>query len=274
MNWDASGRPWLLGPGEAAPFSYDPNFNYKTVENQANYNLSRLFRYANNNFARYTAQNGKTPTPDDKTSWLGVVVRMPSDAPAIAYYDFGVRWAKSANGPTPKTWSVEGSVDGVTWTEISALADQEQKANSANTWFTWNAYPHEYPNRSATKNVPRAIQTGSEEPAHLVRGLDDVTVATGARLTTNDGVTTRKITIDASGMGVIAGLVLAEGGVIDIANAPAKGSFDVAVDLTGVTLPASFSFTVNGSVDRRQVTLSADRRKIQVTANGHILILR
>ena len=103
----------------------------------------------------------------------------------------------------------------------------------------------------------------------LTGGLDEVSVATGASLVAAARVTVQKIAIDAAGMGTLDGFALAEGGVIDLVNAPSKGSFSVSADLSGVTLPSSYSITVNGAPTRRRITISGG--EIRVVAPGVIL---
>ena len=199
----------------------------------------------------------------------GYVVRLPVDADPMTSYDVGSRFASTEaepSGQTAQSWTLDASVDGVNWQRLDTVV-----SNKVAGKVQWRYAKRGY---AATNNNGKKILAGIAPAVTLDRGLDDVSVATGARLVTDKTVVVRKITINAEGMGTLCGVRLEEGGIIDIVNAPMRGSLDVAVDLTGVTLPATFSFRINGAVDRRQVSISSDLRKIQIKANGLLLIFR
>lgn len=275
MNAAANGAAWRLRPGETALSFADPDFDVACVKD-TNGSCGSLFLGATGSAFWGFYNANEIPSLSKTNAWVGVAFRMPSGSAAVTSYDLGTRWAPNdANARYnnhPQSWTVQGSFDGVNWTDLSSVVSNTVWAGAAYYWIRQNrAFD---PARTNTSGWP--IAAGEDLPTSIfTRGLDDVAVAVGSALCSETAVSVRKVTVDvAAGMGTMTGFALAEGGVIDLTNAPAKGSFDVTVDLTGVTLPATFSFTVNGAVDRRKVTLSADRRKIQVLANGFLLIFR
>lgn len=266
-----------LRPGEVVPYSTHPTIAFANLERVDGNRADKLFlNVANNSHSQLDPNNTKNPADQrfypkyqDPESWVGYVVRLPVDADPITSYDVGSRFASTEaepSGQTAQSWTLDASVDGVNWQRLDTVV-----SNKVAGKVQWRYAMRGY---GATNKNGKKILAGISPAVTLDRGLDDVSVATGARLVTDKTVVVRKITINAEGMGTLCGVRLEEGGIIDIVNAPMRGSLDVAVDLTGVTLPATFSFRINGAVDRRQVSISSDLRKIQIMANGLLLIFR
>ena len=83
-----------------------------------------------------------------------------------------------------------------------------------------------------------------------------------------------KIIVEAAGGGAVSGFRLADDGVIDVVGVPAKGAFEIALDLSQVELPDEVTILVNGQEDRREVTLSADRKSIKGFPPGLVIFVK
>jgi len=268
-------KAYALKPNEATLYAANPATALKDL-GEGGDAFEVLFRdnvAQDHRGGNWTLTPAAIPALAQPESWIGIIVRLPVGSVASSY-DIGSRFLSSEESPRAQmiqSWSVEGSLDGVNWTELHSVVSN-RICGAAYRWR--NGAKAYYDASTPVYKKGQPILSGIAPTVSLDRGLDDVSVAVGATLTTDKNVVVRKITIDAAGMGSLSGVTLVEGGVIDIANAPAKGKLDVPVDLTAVTLPASYSFTVNGSVSRRSIELSADRRSISIRPAGLMLIIR
>lgn len=284
VNHDADGAAYKLAPGEFAPFSFNPSFDYSTAEapSASSYYYMRSMFIAGSassrdSIHRYKGKDSsKYVTRANTNSWVGVVFRLADGAHPVTSYDAGTRWAKAIDNSSKATinsWQIEGSLDGYSWTMLDERDDVAQ-AGGAYTWIYGGSpyYSNTYTNKDTyTYKKGIAIAPRANFPETLTGGLDEVSVATGASLVAAARVTVQKIAIDAAGMGTIDGFALAEGGVIDLVNAPPNGSFSVPADLSGVTLPSSYSITVNGKATRRRISVS--NGEIRVVAPGMVLLV-
>ena len=224
---------------------------------------------------------GFTPTLADDSTRVGCVLRLPAGADPVTSYDIGTRWGMTNSGTNsvPQSWTVEGSVDGIEWVELSTVISNRTWTGGINTWLkSGNKFFYD---SVAKQSDPNALNTDGWEIASgiapettLDAGIDNLSVATNATVTANKTVTTRRITIDVSGMGAASGFALAEGGVIDIVNAPETGDFMVDVDFTGISLPSIYSVLVNGETTKRKKIISPDGRRITVMADGLVITFR
>ncbi|MBR6586174.1 MAG: hypothetical protein IKK82_02025, partial [Kiritimatiellae bacterium] len=171
------------------------------------------------------------------------------------------------------------SVDGIEWVELSTVISNRTWTGGVNTWL--KSGKKFFYDSVAKQSDPNALNTDGWEIASgiapettLDAGIDNLSVATNATVTANKTVTTRRITIDVSGMGAASGFALAEGGVIDIVNAPETGDFEVDADLSGISLPSIYSLLVNGDAINKKLIVSPDDRKIAVRGYGFIMTLR
>jgi hypothetical protein len=185
----------------------------------------------------------------------------------------------SGTDNVPQSWTVEGSVDGIEWVELSTVISNRTWTGGVNTWL--KSGKKFFYDSVAKQSDPNALNTDGWEIASgiapettLDAGIDNLSVATNATVTANKTVTTRRITIDVSGMGAASGFALAEGGVIDIVNAPETGDFMVDVDFTGISLPSIYSVLVNGETTKRKKIISPDGRRITVMADGLVITFR
>ena len=280
-NHSAYMSPHLLRPGEAT---------YATT--RSGITLAKFLDKAPGLLSCFLRQSGATPwwriqslgfipKPDDETSRIGCVVRLPADADPVTSYDFGSRWDAETGNPsstkyTPQSWTVEGSVDGQNWDLLDTVI-----SNRTFTIGYWRksgiAYYYDSETKTSDPNAVNfgwPIAAGAASDSTLNAGIDNLFVATNATVFTDKTVTTRKITVDASGMGTATGFALAEGGVIDIANATTKPPFAVDVDFSGIELPTSYSFTINQAPTSCRVSISPDGKQIEVVPYGIMIYVK
>lgn len=282
-NAEANGHPELLAPGETALYSRRLNMNYANVDSGAS--VGALFKIgsgsSDKSFWRFydatftTSERKVSPWIDRPESWMSVVVRLPTASDPVAYYDIGDRWTNEHKYRRYEyqTWSVDGSLDGRAWTELSSVVSND--VNTLTYQYGWRGKQEAY--ASVAKEVNTAgwpIASGLIPEETLSRGLAGISVATGASLTVDTQVTVDKITVEAAGGGAVSGFKLTDDGVIDVVGVPAKGAFEVSLDLSQVELPDEVTILVNGQEDRREVTLSADRKSIKGIPPGLIIFVK
>lgn len=280
---EANGHPELLAPGEVALYSRRLNMNYAKVDSGAS--VGTIFKIGNGSsdksFWRFydatftTSERKVSPWIDRPESWMSVVVRLPTASDPVAYYDIGDRWTNvhKYRRYEYQTWSVDGSLDGRAWTELSSVVSND--VDTLTKQYYWRGKQAAY--AAASKEVNTAgwpIASGLIPEETLSRGLAGISVAAGASLTVDTQVTVDKITVEAAGGGAVSGFKLADDGVIDVVGVPAKGAFEVSLDLSQIELPDEVTILVNGQEDRREVTLSADRKSIKGIPPGLIILVK
>ena len=210
------------------------------------------------------------PWIDRPESWFSVVVRLPETAKNVYSYDLGDRWKRDHDYAKYQfqTWSIDASVDGLVWREVSSVVSNLPNTVNHNVWRKGgNSLAN--PSDTRWKISPGIIPQNT-----LSAGLDWISVAAGATLTSDTCVTARKIVVEAGGGGAVSGFKLADDGVIDVVGVPAKGAFEVALDLSEIELPDGVPILVNGQEDKREVTLSADRKSIKGIPPGLMILVK
>ena len=280
-NNDAFADTTLLQPGETVLHTFYPGAKLSDLINTRFSAFATCFEPSH--AASFVRFSGKVyPTLENDNTQVGCVLRLPAGADPVTSYDFGTRWPTSAAATSLahalQSWTIEGSVDGIDWTELSTVISNRTWTGSAYSWLR-SGLPYFY-NAATKEDDPNALNTdgwpiasGIAPGATLDAGIDNLSVATNATVTADKTVTTRKITVDAAGMGSATGFALAEDGVIDIVNAPESGNFEVDVDFTGILLPSSYSVLVNGKATKRIASISPDGRKLTVAERGFSLTI-
>lgn len=279
-NPATNGHPELLQPGEAALYSRRLNMNYSNISD-GNGTVDRLFSTGKTgSFWRFsdltltTAERKVSPWIDRPETWMSIVVRLPDGAEPISSYDIGDRWESTHKYACYEfqTWSVDGSLDGLAWTELSSVVSNDVKGLSKQ--YNWRGKQMAYAEESEeidTAGWP--VTSGLIPKETLSKGLAGISVAAGASLSVDTDVVVHKIVVDAAGGGSVSGFTLADDGVVDVVGVPERGSFSVNLDLSRVNLPDELMILVNGKVDKRDVMLSKDRKNITGRAPGIVIIV-
>lgn len=275
-NTAADGRPWALAPGEAAM----NNTNYLYLGRMTGviwkYTLSNLFATAtiNNgdyNFAAVNASSsggyyGLDHDVSYTQSWVRVVVRLPQGASPVTHYDLKANGyidssVESVAVRIPRSWMVEGSTDGISWTPLdTVISNSYENAVSGGSghWFS---------NNKTTLEAGYGPYPSGESALVRPAKVASVSAASGATLESLGSMTAGGIVYDcAAGGGTLAGFTFAEDAAVNIVNSGSALDQDNAffpLDLSGCT----------GISDTSRWTLSVDgrplsSRRLRVAENG------
>ena len=188
-----------------------------------------------------TVGAGKTkreivPTPGDPTTWTPVVMRLDPGAKEVASYDLtspgtgGGNSHKCGEGVLPKSWKLEGSVDGVNWYVVHDITDAPwpQDPGKSYPWLKGGQEAHGKDLSTHTGGWPI---NGSTNAVTVVYN-NPVSVAAGATLEAEGLVRLGSLKVDAkNGAGTIRGFVLADEGTLEVEHLS---------DASTTTLPGTY----------------------------------
>ncbi len=222
--------------------------------------------------------DGENSSVSGMLTGKSVIMRLGSGSPAAKYWD----WCHgTSNGRGAREVRLYGSVDGRDWTLIGErVSDWSEVDGNGGKAYPTTRNMWEF-KRVALGSESSAAQPGIEitaEPkgaATAFGAISSVSAAKGAALRAEGGtIAVPKVSVDSDGMGVLAGFALAEGGVIDVVDGTGRGDFSFDVDFTGVALPDSYSFTLNGKSTKKAIRLADDGKSISVHSRGLVILFR
>ena len=186
--------------------------------------------------------SSKGPSPDNPSSWIRTVLRLPANAPAIKYFDVNYVYPYSSKhtyfGYNPTALSIEGSADGVTWEEVYATNNIVYPDNGV--YYAWLS---EGATSASGDNPERIAHPKFELSGSTVRGtyatlgnIRSISVASGTTLKFEGSGTApaiSKLTVDASGVGTIDGFAFGSTGTLALKDVSSiSDSLHVAADLS------------------------------------------
>ena len=264
----ADGNPSVLSAGKAAI-------------GRTGYTLPRSDRALGNLFADDTSifniyYNNVMPTLKEPSTWVSIVVRLPDDAATVAKYD--IRACNGTGGGKPymrevMSWSIEGSCDGVSWTELVDVVSNATKDVSAVAQYSSNKW---YSSKDTT-STGYAL-AGESTRYGKMSAVDYVKVSGNGVLRTDRPVMAKELRIDAAALGgTIDGFSFSE----DV-NVVIEDSKSLAPDgeLPVKLIRASGLANLNGVVPvvdgktRANYSLSVRDDKLYLLNPGLILLLR
>lgn len=158
------------------------------------------------------------PSETDSDTWYRVLMRLPEGAGPVASYDVV---ANGASGYTPVVWSLEASVDGMTWDVVDSVVGNPFP-QSANQWAF--ARPAAYSEGGAVNHAGgRAIVGSTNKTVCAISPDCPVSVAPGATLRCKGTAEIANLSVDCAGAGTISGFRFATDGVLDVRNLPEGG---------------------------------------------------
>lgn len=185
-------------------------------------------------YTRY--DGGTTLSASEPESWVKYIMRLTNGTPEIVSFDIAARFgtADGNNGwYAPAEWTMEGSVDGVTWnvlTNMSAgttIAGKKWHSDGESCYYTLGG-------RRWQEGKSFPIRGTPETPVsfNVLGNCESVSVAPGATLEKqgNGEVVISNLQIDAGGFGTINGFTFAENGTISISGI---GSVSGVMDIPG-----------------------------------------
>ena len=238
--------PLTLAPGQTeyrqATGAYHETGSY------ANDGPDKLFDGTTSTYHYVPAQAGASGMEDETTesTWIRVAMRLPEGVGDVTSFDMVPPSYSGNNGVyAPISWSVEGSVDGITWVTL-----YETNGLTASDYVSgkWLADGSSFSATAPHVGFPikRATEGMTLEPA-----VRSVCVKQGATLNVAAAdITVNKLVVDVAGMGTVKGVSLASSGTVDIVgDLPADGTV-IPAELSGLagysSLASGWTFTRNG----------------------------
>ena len=243
---------------------------------------NNLFDDTKENYAS-TSSIHAVPMWNDESSWMPLVIRLPSSASPVASFDMA--WQSTKNGRNslyyPMDFKIEGSVDGINWETLFSTNGVISPGGS--TWLgTRTGYSSGDLAASATNPAKRhqglAFSRTQFRSAGPLDSASAVFVATNCTLRSLYGVNTlRSFGIDmATGGGTVDGFAFAENGTLTVVGAPAEGataSF-TPVNCTGVANLSNWKLCVGGRETTKFRASVQDDGSVKIVPLGFRILVR
>lgn len=269
-NPAANGHVRALRPGQAA-FETDDC----SSSTDANKEMNNLFKpYVNNMTARWSRGN-KIPDPNQPETCPSLVIRLPASvtAPVVAY-DMISGWYDGVDTPfhwTPADWTLEGSVDGVTWTPLplDAKSGWTTAGGSNNYWLSdatvCTGVSAGFQISTSTGDSCRTLEIGS------------LSVSPSATFSVAGSASVSELDL-ASGAGTVAGASFAETGTLKVAiPQDARQTYSVSCALQGCTGLANlknWTLLVNGEWTTKWSFVRSSGTEMIFSTGGFVIVIR
>lgn len=220
--------------------------------------------------------NPLAPTPDDQTTWIPIVMRLPPHAMTVSHFDLQALYYDrdgQASKQVPVRMKLEGSCDGEMWTEVwSNVEDDKDPVNNTLTgWNQWisdrGAGPEHF---TVTKLYPDVV-------VYNQRLGGAVQVESGATLAASALLEIPSLRVDATGAGTLSGFYFGSSGTLDVIHAPKGAKCELPgtyVNCAGFENLAKWRVSMNG-VERSGYRIKpTEDGKILITPPGLILMAR
>ena len=261
---------------------------FGTSSNAGSLHFGRLFDCSTGS-GSYTymrwSDNQKYLRPDDPSTWMKIVVRLPKEKAGAASFDLNYVFPFSETADTdartqPTAFSIEGSADGMNWTELYATNNVVFEA--PNYYFWLSSMTSAFTNEafaSSNKMKPELawhgrIPLASTADATSYTVLDNVRAigaAAGTKLVFESENGSRKavsgLKVDvADGIGTFENFALAANGTLYVDGVGNANVQVIPGDLSGIANlgnASGWSLSVNGAPTARyKFTLKADGIKL------------
>lgn len=263
----ANGNPATLLPGEVC------YANAANVNGTADRTPDMLF--VNSIFQAFESSSKRNIDPDDSNTWVRIAMRLPAGASRIVKYDI-CAGTNSSDDKVPycrevKSWSLDGSVDGVTW---ECLAEEVRDLETPTPLYRSRWYSS---NSSAT--MSGLGMSDQDETAVFSRTVepDAVGASNGGRLEFLSAVETDELLIDGASptAGTVANVAFAETGVLRVRNFDRSGDKCLPIvfeNVSGLEHLANYSLELNGRASKWRIAVRDGR--LYLCPPGVILIVR
>lgn len=267
---DGEGRRQLVGAPLAADDRDIPAGSVGYGHDRARPRAGIPAEHVNGAFSdsRWTSLSCPDPSRDRPETWLQCVFHLAEGTPEIKAFNFVMRWGTGSDywASTPTAFAIEGSSDGLHWTELYA-ADAWDVPAGNDAWATG----------SANAPIPFARPAVAGTVACL-ESVGAVRVAAGATLRNEGAETTlSKLCIDANGAGTIDGFTFAKDGMLSVTNLPygdcvaLPGKFE---NVKGLENLADWSLSISGGRNSSAYTVAVKDGRVFVNRRGLTVIMR
>lgn len=278
-NKAANGKVKDLKCGEAA-FGH-AKFNYHS-SNAELWSLTNAFNSA------HTAVAGKrdvnfSPANNplaNSNAWVEIVVRPHETTNALVRYDIrqyscsGVSWTSETFARDVRSWSLEGSMDGINWENLDTVISNANPTTGEQ--WKWIGT-----NKTGAHNAGEGLGPIAPETSRDIlrpSSVESVSAFAGATVKVNAPLPTSKVRVDYThGGGTIEGFVLAKNGTLEVVNVPegAGRSLEIPlslVNVSGMENISGYTVLVNGKNKSWSCRYSGGYLKVD--APGTIILFR
>ena len=233
--------------------------------------LSGLFEGGTGVWTQMGLPNGE-PTLSETSTWVSVIMHLTNTTARAKTFDVAQRGDDDSY--RYKTFSMEGSLDGIHWdvlTNVTTSATKSRWTFANSTVSAANAETH---------TGGGLIAGGPEGTANALEGVSAVSVAPGARLVAQGAATIPGLVVDAAGAGTIDGFAFAakdDGNdcTLDVKNLPRSGGVlpGTYENCTGLENVAGWSLKVGGK-ETSKMHIVVEGGKIRIVPVGMIMTIR
>lgn len=222
------------------------------------------------------AKQNLIASTNDPSTWVSFVMRLDPAENEVCSYDVAC-WGTKA-GSFPRSWYLEGSVDGKTWStchDIDAAPWPSSGSYSSQWSFSGGGNDNKTTSPASHHTGGQAIVGHSEGTAFVCTNL--CSVAAGATLEAEGFVELRGLRLRRSGNGTFRGFSIGEIGTLDF-DGMAAGASVVTLPatfdgVTGLDNLASWSVSLNGTAKPGYSIRIVDGQ-VTVMKSGLMLLVR
>lgn len=227
------------------------------------------------------ASNG-APDPTNPDTWYWIDFRLPIGANRVTSYDLVVPYGQSdaAFNKTPRSWQLQGSVDGVHWDMLHEVMDANDQ--SANMHYPesglkdyWLASQEQWTTKLTKHLGGQPVQSG---PATAFEQLSNATisVAPGATLEAEgEPIVIKKLRVSKVGIGALRNVVFATSGFITVPDmGKGEQSIELPVDLVDVVGFENLSNWECVDAAGRMLVVSPSGTVLRISRPGLAIIIR
>jgi len=217
--------------------------------------------------SRWASFSCANPVIDKPETWLKCVFHLADGAQEIKAFNFLVRWGTESAywASTPTAFAIEGSSDGVHWSEL--YAENAYEVPTGSTWVSGSA---QTPIAFAAPAVNGTVE--------CLKTVGMVRVAAGATLR-NEGSDTEisRLCIDANDAGVIDGFTFTKAGTLGVTNLPDGGSIALPGEfenVKGLENLAGWSLSLPDDRNSAAYTIAVRDGRVLINRRGLMVIMR
>lgn len=222
-------------------------------------------------------RSGSVPTQSDSTTWISLVAHLQANIPEITAYDYAVYqdiWHKS-DRTMPKSFSMEGSVDGKTWTMLHAVTNAPHYADTDK----WVSDGEAYVSGEVRKGKGYTIVGHDGDDLSVLESVESIGVATGALLTAEAAkpivVDTLQVNVE-DGVGTLVNFRLAANGTLRVKAPKGQRAVTLPLDFSGVSgldCAAGWDIEVNGRKNSGW-SFKLTESELELLPPGFILLIK
>ena len=267
-----------LNPGET-DYCYKPGALHDgaasgSATSYQTHDPAKLFDGQSNTYY-YAPAAGNMTDESNQNTWLRIEFRLAEGVGEATSLDLlPDNYASDNDAFAPTAWSVEGSVDGQTWTTLFATNGLAPADYNASQWFS-----------NGDSFSASGTHTGFRfktftDGMNIAPSLRSIHVAPNAVLSLEGSAsaTVNKLVVDVAGMGTVKGLKLASTGTVDLVGDFTETSFTIPADLSGLDgfdalASGGWTFTHDGG-SMRNYSAHATAAGFAVVRKGLSVVIR